>query len=254
MAPLLAWTPCRKVRLDFCRPKVVIISDASWEPNVQGLLCWWVYPNCAVLFGHVCHEPPSFWKLCQQRETQIVMAEILAALLPVPLHPSLCVNAAVTAHVDSIAALAYLVQGNSKSADLAHAAMIYHCILAASQASAWFEWVPSLSNPADGGSRVGTPCRLQKYSSQNGSTNGCPLDQRSAWNESSVASRHIILGVAMGVGNNGKGRSFQTLSESVSESRGRGSAEACSLWFTRSSAHALSLPIVNPAWSELLIV
>ena len=56
---------------------------------------------------------------------KFVMAEILAALLPVLLHPSLCVNAPVTTHVDSVAALASLVRGNSKSTDLAHAAMIY---------------------------------------------------------------------------------------------------------------------------------
>ena len=170
---------------------------------------------------------------------KFVMAEILAALLPVLLHPSLCVNAAVTTHVDSVAALASLVRGNSKSTDLAHTAMIYHCIPAASQASAWFEWVPSLSNPADGGSRVGTQCRLAAEMSM-------PLTENGSWNESSAVSSHIILGVAMGVGSNGKGRSSQTLSESVSESRGGGSALACSLWFIRSSARALSLPIVNP--------
>ena len=107
-----------------------------------------------------------------------------------------------------------------------------------------------MSNLADGGSRVGTQCRLAAEMSmpitENGSTNGCPLEQRNAWNESSSESSHIILGVPMGVRSNGKGRSSQTLSESVSESRGGGSALACSLWFIRSSARALSLPIVNP--------
>ena len=79
------------------------------------------------------------------------------------------------------------------------------------------------------------PCRLRKCSSQIGSTNGYSQDQRSAWSEYSVAFSRTKHRVAMGVGSNGKGSSIQILSESVSQSRGGGSAPACSLWFTRSS-------------------
>ena len=139
---LSAWTPWRKVRLDFCRPKVVIISDASWEPDVQGLLCWWVYSNCAEPLGQVCHVPASFWKLCQQREAQIVMGEIPAALLPVLLHPSLCVNAAITAHIDSIAVW--------------HATQHLCCFPSVSVVRVGSKLV----QPGRGGSRVGTQCSL----------------------------------------------------------------------------------------------
>ena len=60
---------------------------------------------------------------------------------------------------------------------------------------------------------MGTQCRLAAEMSM-------ALTENGSWNESSAVSSHIILGVAMGVGSNGKGRSSQTLSESVSEIRG----------------------------------
>ena len=84
------------------------------------------------------------------------MAELLAAILSLLLHPKAFLGHAVTWHIDNIAAIQWLVKGSSKASDLAHMSMCFHAMLALLKTIAWFEYVASASNPADGGSRWGT--------------------------------------------------------------------------------------------------
>ena len=61
----------------------------------------------------------------------------------------------MTTHIDNMSALMALVKGGSAAWDLSHLATVAHVALAVLDATAWWEWVPSVSNAADGGTRAG---------------------------------------------------------------------------------------------------
>ena len=113
-------------------------------------------------FCEVCSVPPEFLHRCQTRESYIAVAELLAALVPLIRHLPLVLGALVASHLDSMTAICALVKGNCKAWDLANPSMVYHALLTSARANAWFEWVPTASNPADGGSRVGVLCGVAK--------------------------------------------------------------------------------------------
>ena len=144
----------------------MVVSDASWDSfswqRSAAQMSWWIFAEGRAAFGEVCFVPPKFLHRCQTRESYIAVAELLAASAPLIRHLSLVVGAFVTSHLDSMTAIFSLVKGNSKAWDLASLSMVYHALLTSARVNAWFEWVPTASNPADGGSRVGVSCSVAR--------------------------------------------------------------------------------------------
>ena len=148
------------------RRQLVVVSDASWDSSAWqcggAQMSWSIFAGDRPGFGEVCFVPPEFLCRCQTRESYIAVAELLAALVPLIRHLSLVKGAFVTSHLDSMTAICALVKGNSKAWDLANVSMVYHAVLTSARANTWFEWVPTASNPADGGSRVGVSCSVAR--------------------------------------------------------------------------------------------
>ena len=123
-------------------------------------LCWILYDPSGTKWGRVYDVPVEFWGRCQERKTQIVMAEALAVVMMLldGLH---CFEGhAMTAYVDNLAALCGLVVDYSGIGDLSSIYLAVARRLGQLDIASWYEWVPSDSNVADGGSRVGIsdPC------------------------------------------------------------------------------------------------
>ena len=147
------------------RRQLVVVSDASWDSFAWqrggAQMSWWIFAEGRAAFGEVCFVP-KFLHRCQTRESYIAVAELLAALVPLIRRLPLVMGAFVTSHLDSMTAICSLVKGNSKAWDLASLSMVYNALLTPARANAWFEWVPTASNPADGGSRVGVSCSVAR--------------------------------------------------------------------------------------------
>ena len=82
-------------------------------------------------------------------------AEMIASILPPLLHPALFRGKASTFFIDNVGALMALVKGGCAKRDLAQLAKFAQTINAVLDILPWYEYVPSLSNATDGGSRVG---------------------------------------------------------------------------------------------------
>ena len=99
--------------------------------------------------------PPSFVRLLQPRDSQIMVAELIACIVSVFEFPELFEHKAITFHLDNTSALMALIKGSSRAPDLAHLSMSAHACFTVLKAVPWFEYVGSQSNIADGGSREG---------------------------------------------------------------------------------------------------
>ena len=128
------------------------MSDASWADGCARL-CWLVFHPAAAPWGCVSEIPCTFLSRCVPRDTQICMAELLAAVLPLWLSPSLFLGTAVSIFMDNVAALCALVNGGSKAWDLSHMSLAFHALLCRLRAVSWIEYVGSQSNAA--GTRAG---------------------------------------------------------------------------------------------------
>ena len=106
-------------------------------------------------FGEVIQVPPEFWDLALPRKTNIVMAESLAVVIGWRATKQYIGGCSLLCFIDNLAALSGFVNGHSQVHDLSS---IYAGAGVAARAfglAPWFEYVPSPSNIADGGSRIG---------------------------------------------------------------------------------------------------
>ena len=107
------------------------------------------------MWGRVYDIPPSSRARCMKRETQLVFAESLAATMFMRDGLPAFNGCALTALIDTLASLCGLVIGYSKVADLSCIYLAGAHQLGVLDIPVWHEWVPSSSNIAAGGSRVG---------------------------------------------------------------------------------------------------
>ena len=67
-------------------------------------------------------------------------------------------NTALKLYIDNIGVVFSLVRGTSRFGDIGSIAHLFHMLCCGSDVQPWLEHVPTLSNIADGGSRVGIMC------------------------------------------------------------------------------------------------
>ena len=84
---------------------VVVISDAMWKPPCTARLCYLVFTAEGQPFGHWIDIPSAFWALCPSRDTQIMVAELLAPVIALRNHPEVFRGAAATWYIDNVAAV-----------------------------------------------------------------------------------------------------------------------------------------------------
>ena len=171
---LLARAPWRVVHISMPHQGVTVISDASWSVKsglLQSRLCFWVFAASRPPFGRVLDVPVWFIDVLHLARRTSLVTELVAALLPLLLYPGLFKRTAVTFFLDNQSALMSLVKGGSRAVGLNHLSMVTHATILTREALAWWEYVPSASNAADGGSRTGHRDALAR-------TLGVPLVQK----------------------------------------------------------------------------
>ena len=89
------------------------------------------------------------------RKTQIFAAEAIAVLTALVLLPGHFAQREPLWFTDNESAVSSLIRGGSKAEDVGNLAAAAHLALIDEQCTAWFEWIDSDSNPADGLSRDG---------------------------------------------------------------------------------------------------
>jgi len=148
-------------------PCISVISDASWEPregsDLLGRICFLIlHPIPWLRKGGVIdivRDSPLLRSL-EGRKTQIMAAELLGPVCALAFGGGLLSKKSVSFFIDNISGMCALVKGGSRRADLAAIASSVALGLAQFDIPAWFDYVESESNSADGGSRVGAGCEL----------------------------------------------------------------------------------------------
>ena len=138
----------------------VVVSDASYEEDESGVphsrICYIVYdPTLTVRRGRVFDVPQSFLQRLRVRKNQIALMEALGPILALMFEPEFLSGCVATFWLDNMSSLSGFVQGSSRAADLGSLVFGAHLCLAKRAIRAWWDYVPSASNIADGGSRCG---------------------------------------------------------------------------------------------------
>ena len=102
---LVSIQPWTIVELSMSRLAVTVVSDASWADGCARLCCLVFHPATAPR-SCVSEIPCTFLSRCVPRDTQISVAELLAAVLPLWLSPSLFLDTAVSIFMYNVAAIA----------------------------------------------------------------------------------------------------------------------------------------------------
>ena len=155
---------------------VVIISDASFEPEgIYGKL-----RICAIVAtasqreGVVIDVPESHSSKLVTRKTHIAFGELLAFAMAVFFFPHVLQQRSTIAFIDNMAVIHQLVNGATREYDSGGLTHALHHRFVALQMQNWFEWVPSPSNLADGGSRKGSTCELALEAQVTLNVSECP--------------------------------------------------------------------------------
>jgi hypothetical protein len=157
---LFSLRPWRDVSLVDHSGHVTVISDASYEVDDSGIptsrICYIIVdPECNTRRGAVFDVPIEFLNALNPRKNQIAVMEALGPILALIHEPELLSRRLVTFWLDNMSALSGFVSGSSSAADLGTLMFGTHLCLAMRSIRAWWEYVPSASNIADGGSRTG---------------------------------------------------------------------------------------------------
>ena len=146
------------------RPTVVY-SDASWPERMTAeeavtrgeppRLGWVVFSPGERPRGYSMELGKEFVSALFPRKTQILAAEAVAVLTALVLAPDALRGLELVWFIDNEAALSSLIRGASRAEDVGHIAACTQLAMLDHSCAAWYEWVDSASNPADGLSRDG---------------------------------------------------------------------------------------------------
>ena len=147
----------------------IVYSDASWpermtaeeamEKGEPPRLGWVVFNPGERPVGFSMELGREFVSALFPRKTQIFAAEAVAVLTALILAPESISNRELVWFIDNEAALSSLIRGTSRAEDVGHIAACTQLAMMDRSCTAWYEWVDSASNPADGLSRDGVKDR-----------------------------------------------------------------------------------------------
>ena len=146
----------------------LVYSDASWpdvrdqrtaaeaaEAGEPPRLGWVIFRPGERPRGFSMELGREFVDALFPRRTQILAAEAVAVLTALVLTPELLQGRELVWFIDNEAALSSLIRGTSRAEDVGHIAACTQVAMLQHSTTAWYEWVDSSSNPADGLSRDG---------------------------------------------------------------------------------------------------
>ena len=123
-----------------------IYSDASFE-NGELRLGWVIFPPSGRAEGGTCVVPPPVLASWKERTQQIFPGESLAGLVVPLLHPGMFYQSECLWFIDNEAAVAALIRGSTREADVHLLAQAAQFVFHLSSARVWFEWIDTNSNP-----------------------------------------------------------------------------------------------------------
>ena len=132
-----------------------VYSDASFEGG-ELRIGWVLFSNRTPRsWAGTCLVPQAAIEEWKQRKQLIFIGETLAVLLLPLLAEHLFTQADVLWFVDNAAAVVASVHAGSQEDDVHEVALSAAQHRVSTACRAWFEWIDSASNPADGLSRLG---------------------------------------------------------------------------------------------------
>lgn len=134
---------------------LVVYSDASFEEGKTPRLGWVILEGKCQPIGRSMEVRQELLEALIERKQQIFACEALAIPAALLRNANTLVDCDVLWFVDNEAACSSLVRGASKEEDVASIAGAAHLMMLQNRCRAWFEWIDSDSNPADGLSRDG---------------------------------------------------------------------------------------------------
>ena len=157
------------------RHRCRIWSDASFHTLVHG-------PHmqiCAIMSfggvakGFVCVVPQEDYEMFIPRKSHIAIGEMFGVMLAIRHFKDALTASDAIFFIDNMSVIYALANGTAKVPDLGSLTFATNLQLNALQVADWFEYVPSWSNLADGGSRDGFSDAMAKEV-------GCPLEWTSS--------------------------------------------------------------------------
>ena len=146
------------------RHKCRIWSDASFSLKEGG-------PHmqvCAIMNidgksnGFVCIVPAADYEAFMPRKSHIAIGEFFGVMLAIRHFAAKLTSADAIFFIDNMSVIYALANGTAKVPDLGSLTFAANLRLSELKTQAWFEYVPSWSNLADGGSRDGITDELAK--------------------------------------------------------------------------------------------
>jgi hypothetical protein len=115
-----------------------------------------------------------FRKLCT-RKSQIAVGELMGVMIALLIFGDVLRGSSAIAFIDNMSALHSIVNGSSSTADIKLLAHCFSLIACDLELTIWLEYVNTLSNCSDGGSRVGVLCQLAASLNVPLRTIACPI-------------------------------------------------------------------------------
>ena len=138
------------------QPPVIVYTDASTEHGPFGLrIGTLIIPRSGPCLVDVWDVPPEVQACLQERSSQIMPAELLAAPLTFLAAPSSFREQDVLFFIDNQAAMAALIRASSRASDCSLISLFCSVLVVSLRARAWYEYVNTKQNPADRLSRLG---------------------------------------------------------------------------------------------------
>jgi hypothetical protein len=137
-------------------PPVLVYTDASTDHGPTNLrIGILIIPGSGPSWVDVWDVPEWVQDQLQQRHTQIMPAELLAAPLTYLAAPASFRNRDVLFFIDNQAAMAALIRASSRVSDCSLISLFCSIATMVLRARTWYEYVNTKQNPADRLSRLG---------------------------------------------------------------------------------------------------
>ncbi len=119
-----------------------------------------IHPLCVPGKGSVIDVPSTFFENVIERRTQVTIAEALVPVMLLLFEKATICHSTMLTFTDNMAVQCSMSLGHCKAPDIDCLCQAVQIQLFKLGIRVWWEYVPTQSNCSDGGSRVGTVCKM----------------------------------------------------------------------------------------------